>query len=443
MSINYKTQERYGIIGIRARDPISNFVNGITGLKDGGLEAIGFYHGDVVNLYNTYNGKPTTRWKSLTQGSGCEALMTCPDISKITIYPVGDKRGPEILTSRITAGSRAPSTKDRIEEIIKREATRPLVEISIEYDEIILFAFGISRPVANGYSVVNGVLFEVMGVEKSGVSSGIISCPIVGNAKSYYPKPRQTPINEALPTKEVEKFSAAFASLFFQNSEFREFFARLGEKHEIEVLERLFCLENRLVTEVVSSMQTGSISVSNLNKIISDLARERERLVNGDVEDLSLVTSPEPTIKTTNWDISCVFKREVESGKIPKAMEALGNKIKSLAFSRSEKDIFGVVQEYNKMSAMLECKSISAGDIKNIASVFAADEKKEPMYFVDKKELSTWSVPDMKAALIYIESLRSKSGEGNSEYNYAQREIIQELARKSRQEKENATDCVH
>lgn len=340
--MNNITYERCGIITACLTDPLSQFINKITGLKDSDHNSVGFYyHGELhginrctVILFNIYDNDPVP-WLRL--GYTMDLLLASPFVTKITFYPIVTNQHGSLL-SRATLSTVKHSREPKLEDMFRavvietiNSNASAIHEKNVSYTALLLKIFGVTGGEADrlmdglitGYTLVNKVLLTLMGIKQSDlnkIGSSIVPCPLLMKPVTIS-APRETVSDNDIKyiveesRREITKLVAVFVDLYTTHEIFRNnvLATRTSSSYSDYVnLTSLFSKETELITHVVSGIRNGIISNSTLNDIIYDLSNERFNLVNkipGHIhQSLPMSTNPNKTVQIIMETPMCTFQ---------------------------------------------------------------------------------------------------------------------------------------
>ena len=469
-----------GIMTVCLIDPLSQLINKISGNKDTDVNAVGLYyeselHGVkncTVILFNTYDNAPVP-WLRL--GYTMDLLLASPFVTKITYYPIvtheSDIPGPLLSKNNMSIRS----GRKRIEETFRTVViqmignnARSILDKNISYTTLLLKIAGITgeeadrltNTVVTGYSLINKVLLSLMGIEKADpvkINSSIIPCPLLKQPITI--SAPQEPSNETdikyiieESRREITKLAAVFVDLFTTHDGFRTNVLNTHMKKSGHTnLDNLFTFETELITHVVGGLHNGIISNSSLNEVIQNLMSERFQL--GNYQRLSMSVNPQSTIHVTNDNMICTFQQpSILFDNDP--LRDIGAYISHIteSFSNSEIltiDLGGLISAYNNTVAGTKINKILVPYIggnhtlsRSAIVTIPGDPNSEhikiptdtktiaiPMYNGNLTSLTESQLTDI---LVYIDSLRTNDGSGDTRFSNLQNEIIHELARRRR-----------
>ena len=457
--------DRCGIITAHLIDPLSELINTIIHIPNDSPNAIGFYYESnkivTTALFNIYDNHPVS-WMKM--GSTMDMLLASPYLDKISYYPLildNTEASKAILTKpfeRKNMNKLEEKFRALVIETIGKNASS-IQDKNTIYTHLLLKYANISgydlNPIT-GYSLVNKVLMGLMGItSEDKINTSIISCPLIKTLKSIVINKAEYPsdieannyIHEC--RKEITTIAAIFVDLFTTNNSFRTkiLSKNNGFNHPLLNLSPLFARETELLSYITSSLQKGEINNNMLNDIILDLGKERFTLGNYQVLPQSI--QPQPILEVSTEVLSCTFQQEDILPETNPLIE-LGTYISHIAdsFARSEIltiNLGGIIASYNKLIASTNLSKIKVphiggtntisrtgiitipgeSDFDHLIVPIDSKHIAIPMYNIDMKPLSDAQLMDI---LIYIDSLRTSDGTGNTRYINIQNEITHELA---------------
>lgn len=340
MSSSGTIYEKCGIIAACLTDPLSQFINKITGLKDDEHNCVGFYyeaelHGVnrcTVILFNIYDNDPVP-WLRL--GYTMDLLLASPFVTKITFYPIVTNQ-PGSLLSRATLSSAKQIRETKLEdmfrtvviEIINSNASA-IHDKNISYTALLLKIAGVTGGEADrltnglitGYTLVNKVLLTLMGVKQSDlnkIGSSIVPCPLLKKPITISAPREHVAENDIKyiveeSRREITKLLAVFVDLYTTHDVFRSdiLATRINGMGSGQVdLTNLFEIENDLVSHIVSGIQNGVISNGTLNDIIYNLTHERFILTGQNHQSLPMSDNPNKTVQIMMDTPMCTFQEQ-------------------------------------------------------------------------------------------------------------------------------------
>lgn len=484
-----------GILTVCLIDPLSQLINKISGLKEDDINAVGFYyeaelHGTnkcTVILFNTYDNDPIP-WLRL--GYTMDSLLLSPFVKKIIYYPLitSDKEIKQnSLLKKDVIPNKIGITKNldeafriNVVQTISMNA-KAIHDKNLSYTTLLLKIAGItgdqlSYNIITGYSLVNKVMLNLMGIDKidlNKISSSIIPCPLVKKPLSIIPS-KDTSNNQLHhdieyiiedSRREITKLIAIFVDLFTSHEQFRINIInyKIPSQNPIAnnsspFFKNLMNQELELISHIIGGLENGFISNKVITEIIHNITKERFNL--GDCQQLPICINPSPTVQITNDDIMCTFQQSknftinsIKSKYNTDALKNLGDYISHLMDSFNNKDVMtinlgGIVEMYNNIVAETDLpKIISSGnDTPNIKSKSAIvtlsdstilnipvrDSREAlaiPMYNSNLTHLTEYQLMDI---LIYIDSLRSSDGSYDTRFSNLQNEITHEIANRKK-----------
>jgi hypothetical protein len=362
-------RERCGIMTACLTDPLSQLINKIVGLSDDDPNAVGFYYetdlcGDnkcIVFLFNTYDNDPIPWIKTEYT---MDLLLSSPFITKIIYYPLSTEGidSSSSLFFRETMSYGNSTCKDvktffhpfvnGLEEMFRKTVLETIDVNSKEvndkngsYMSLLLReidiidknAYMFDGRIITGYSLVNNVLFTLMGIKHGDhvkISSNVVPCPLLKKSVSFmipHKNASESDINYVIEESrcEITKLMAVSVDLFTTNHVFRSnvLSMRFNGKRCVEIdsksfpiaLDSLFSRESELVAYVVGCLQNGIINNGILNDIIRDLGNERFKLVNqiprypksvlGNYQSLPISINPREHICVMTDAMMCTFQQ--------------------------------------------------------------------------------------------------------------------------------------
>jgi len=471
---------RCGIISACVIDPINRLISKIMGLKENEVNAVGFYYEGEINrhtviLFNIYDNEPIS-WLRL--GYSMDLLLASPFITKIIYYPIiSESEGRKsVLMSRsaMKINSRIKKIEERFRTIVVETIginAKVINDKNISYTEILMKMAGIKveeieRLVENkitGYSLVNRVLLTLMGNEngelnKMALASNIIPCPllkqpitIIAPSEKNNECDMKYIIEES--RREIIKLAGVFVDLYTTYEEFRKYIIEMiGRRNKsdmsIDLLQGLFKREEELVKHVVGGLENGIISSGTINNNIKELNIERYNI--GNYEKLPINIKPKGNVQVIDDNIMCTFQMNNRINTDNNSLRDLGEYIQKIvdSFDSSEPSIidFGnIVMTYN--NCIKEC------DDECIKKIVIPEEKSTrsknvvitlptsmdnlesmnneimmiPMINPNLKVLNEEQLMDI---LIYLDSLRTSDGTGDTRFAFLQNEITYELSKR-------------
>lgn len=339
--------------------------------------------------------------------------------------------------------------------------------------------------IITGYSLVNKVLLTLMGIESadlSKISTSIVPCPLLRQPISIT-APRETNnesdvkyiIEES--RREITKLVAIFVDLFTTHEEFRSnILATRSNKSNHLSLEGLFLRESELISHLVGGLQNGIISSATLNDIIKDLNVERFNL--GNYQQLPITTTPKSTLHVTDDNLMCTFQvpnvvhdtdplrdlgeyigyiadsfdssevltinlggmiaaynnaikgsnlkkitiPKVGFGDSPSSKPRTGS-LKEFGSNRQNRSLGGLSKHTLSRSAVVTIPGSPDGD--NITISTNSNHIVIPMY---NSNLTTLTESQLMDILVYLDSLRTSDGTGDTRFANLQNEVTYELA---------------
>jgi len=414
-----------GIIEVCLTDPFSQIISKIVGLKDGETNSVGFYYKDVdtfrILLFNVCNNNPIA-WCKL--GCSIELLLSSPFFTKIVYYPC--------FLNEIEF--RAAVIQVTSTNIITDDYTPILMKISNTSDE----------KIATGYTLVKKVLKLCKSLTKDLTKFGN---PIVITSQQI----KITELdNEHIikeTRKEITKFLACFIELFTNNKSFREKILRCNLSNTV-----LISLEDELLSYLSSGIENGVISNFAINNIIKKMNDERI----GQYQLLPLLTTSKNLAKNSTKnssfknvqviddDIPCTFSC-VNKQTNTDPLRDLGIYINHIVESISKPQVLTI-----DLNDLISCynNSIQGTSLDKIPHLNKIQPKeviitasKQDIYVpnINSKDvpltiyngnLTQLSEAQLLDILVYIDSLRDSSGNGDCKFATLQNKIVHELARK-------------
>ena len=527
---------RCGIIGACLIDPLSQLISKIMGLREDEVNSVGFYyeaelHGvnkTTVMLFNIYDNDPIP-WLRL--GYTMDLLLASPFVTRITFYPLVDIRSSKqsgaltksnsSQTGQRTSGLTSVNTGSimtrnclKTDSMTNRyikidEAFRAIVvqtiglnakaihDKNMSYTALLLKIGGITgeevdiltNNIITGYSLVNKVLLNLMGIEKADlvkIASSVVPCPLLRRPISIT-APRESTNESDVKyiiedsRREITKLVAIFVDLFTTHELFRSNILSLrsisgsrskenniGPKTKIPVegaesrspkLDILFANEYELVSHIVGGLHNGIVSSQSINEIIRDLVNERFNL--GNYQQLPIITTPKRSVQVTDENVMCTFKQPIVLNNTD-PLRDLGVYIGHIAeaFNNPETlsiNLGGIISAYNEVvqaysHGNLEkitiphiggAHTISRSAVVTIPGTTSIDMLTVPVSDTISRDGRTISVPmyncnltslndeQLLDILVYIDSLRSTDGTSDTRFSNLQNEITYELARRT------------
>lgn len=326
--------------------------------------------------------------------------------------------------------------------------------------------------IITGYSLVNKVLLTLMGIESadlSKISTSIVPCPLLRQPISIT-APRESNnesdvkyiIEES--RREITKLVAIFVDLFTTHEEFRSnILATRSHKSNNVPLEGLFSRETELISHLVGGLQNGIISSATLNDIIKNLNVERFNL--GNYQQLPITTTPKSTVHVSDDNLMCTFQVPNVSHDTDH-LKDLGEYIAYIADSFDSSEVLtinlgGMIAAYNNAIQGTNIKKITIPEVR--ARLLDSNRKNHssgglsrhtlsrsavvtipgspdgdnitistnsntiiiPMY---NSNLTTLTEGQLMDVLVYLDSLRTSDGTGDTRFANLQNEVTHELA---------------
>ena len=487
---------RCGIITACLTDPLSQLINKIMGLKEDDVNSVGFYyeaelHGInkcTVILFNIYDNDPVP-WLRL--GYTMDLLLASPFVTKITYYPIVTNSDSSLRSSSFSNQSsllsrsamKSKPMNKRLEETFRTVVVqtiginaKAIHDKNLSYTGLLLKIVGITgeevdrlvNNIITGYSLVNKVLLTLMGIESADlnkISSSIVPCPLLRQPISIT-APREGNnesdvkyiIEES--RREITKLVAIFVDLFTTHDEFRSniLATRNNKSHQCS-LDGLFLRESELITHLVGGLQNGIISSVTINDIIKHLNTERFNL--GNYQQLPITVNPKSTVQVSDDTLMCTFQ-------VPNVLQDmdplrdLGEYIAYIADSFDSPEVLtinlgGIISAYNNAIKGTNLKKIEipqnrrnqsaaissrhtisrsavvtipgSHDGDNITISTGTKTIVIPMY---NSNLTTLTEGQLMDILVYLDSLRTSDGTGDTRFANLQNEVTHELASRRR-----------
>jgi hypothetical protein len=473
-----------GIITACITDPLSQLVSKIMGLRENEVNSVGFYYESELHginecrviLFNIYDNDPIP-WLRL--GYTMNLLLASPFVNKITYYPIvtSSDYNQSSLLSRSSMKSK-PFNK-KLEETFKAIVVqtiginaKAIHDKNVSYTAMLLKSAGITgedadrlvNSIITGYSLVNKILLTLMGIENADlnkISSSIVPCPLLRQPISIT-APRE--INEDNDIKyiieesrrEITKLAAIFVDLFTTHQEFRsniisKSFGKFDNNKALSnnLLEGLFMKESDLVTHLVGGLQNGIISTATINDTIRNLNIERFNL--GNYQQLPITNTTKSNVQISDDTLMCTFQVPNNSPNI-NPLRDLGEYIQYITDSFNSPEPLtinwgGIIATYNNI-----IKDVSGSSLKKIVipnvdmctmsrnavitipgncnsdGIVVPSSNSNLMIPMFGSNLTILTETQLMDILVYLDSLRTSDGTGDTRFASLQNEVTQELS---------------
>lgn len=484
---------RCGIMTACLVDPLSQIISKIMGLKDGEVNSVGFYyeaqlHGVrecTVTLFNVYDNNPIP-WLRL--GYTMNLLLVSPFVTKIVYYPIVTNNSSLLSRSSMKIkpfNNKLEETFQAIMVQVIGENAKVIHDKNTSYTALLLKTVGITgedadrlvNSIISGYTLVNKVLLTLMGIPLgesiNRISNSILPCPLLKQPITITAPCESINENDIKyiteeSRREITKLVAVFVDLFTSHQEFRSSiistnFIGFGTTNNSSLkidkynLENLFEKELELVQHVVGGFQNGIISSSSMNAIIKDINKERFNLDN--YKQLPMIVGQKQHIQIYDNELMCTFK--VNENFDVKSSDCLISKLGNLGqYIQHITDSFNdsnplminlgtLIALYNdaiRDSSLNKINTTNSVRVNNTVSRNAtvtisgsSDEQAIliptdsetlmiPMYGAN---LTLLTNSQLMGILVYLDSLRSSNGLGDTRFANLQNEVTHELARRN------------
>lgn len=449
-----------GIISAHLLDPISCLISPLFSLSDDEPNAVGFYLGTTIHLYNIYDNN---RISWIRPDHTASSLIFSNLASMIRLYPLNiETRSSPTLLTRASLNKQVPITEPVFYSIVtdiisNNEMT--LCDKTTSYTNLFLD----HKSSNTGYTLVNQVLSKLMGIKQHDRSrnSNIIPCPYLTNPITMTHNPTNhidslIVIPHDSMKNEMDTIASVFIKLYIEDIKFRTHL--LNRKNAtstfMPAFVNIFDLEKELVQTVVNGLHGGILSDSTLNLCIRELSSARKEL--GCYDRLPICKEPKSEISVVSDTITCTFsthsKEEERNTDRDAALRDLGMYISHILDSFDNPDSLVInlgtlVSTYNKIVMETNLPKIviphSGGHTtlsRQVIATIPGDDGLEivniplssksiniPMYNANLSALTDRQLLDI---LVYIDSLRDSDGSTDTRYANIQNEITHELARR-------------